>query len=846
MSTETESAERAKWSPLAIAAALLLLILFGVITVGTMRGCFFVDPQEAAKREEERKKNEDPEKKKKEQYDISFPIVQPSEPETAIQAVKPGHWVTASQKMRANFDNFVGDSRISIVNNQNQPYPIASTPFVVRSSRPVLLMKGRQKATETTIFVPTTDQAINLTTELEERGLGFSIAQPRTPLSRMPSYQYYFVVLAKEPSRYSFIKTLDSVKVPFDGESDADDTEDPLHYRVVQLDAGKTTPLPDNPLTWTNMAYLLWDEVDPGDPVTPEQERALVDWLHWGGQLIINGPDSLDLLKDSFLAPYLPATNGGSRKIAADENAIAQLNEGWMISTKAAPGEPVRPTVPWSAINLAVHADAQELPGTGGLFVERRVGRGRIVVSAIQLAERDLVNWRSGFESLFNACLLRRPPRQFRPGHFGGVTLAWADEGLRARRLDARLTTNLRYFARDLGVETAYQFQDVPDESAQFRFNPNGQPQTMREYRAPNNAGGIGAWNDFNATASAARTALREAAGVEVPGADFVILCLAVYLVALVPLNWLIFNTLGRTEWAWIAAPFIAIIGTLVIVQRAQLDIGFVRAQTEIAVLELQPDHPRAQLSRYTAMYTSLSTTYNVQYDNPTTLIAPFPTSADFQLLPGQGLTPIDFQRYENVKLAGLPISSNSTGMVHSEQMHALEGPIRIGQSVAGGGGQIENRSNMALHSACVVRRPTAAEESQTGRKLEGMWIGQLLPGSSVSLPKRLPVDKTSFVAERAGEAKSARAPRLNLEPMFKLALDPRYMEPGEMRLVARVDEVLPGETIEPVASQIRGATLVVAHVEYAPLAAPQRDFNTRQDIKARENDDEQPEALFN
>ena len=60
---------------------------------------------------------------------------------------------------------------------------------------------------------------------------------------------------------------LDSVQVPFDGESDADDTTDPLVYRVVQVPAGPAIALPDNPLTWTSTAYLLWDEVDPGDPL---------------------------------------------------------------------------------------------------------------------------------------------------------------------------------------------------------------------------------------------------------------------------------------------------------------------------------------------------------------------------------------------------------------------------------------------------------------------------------------------------------------------------------------------------------------------------------------------------
>ncbi len=143
-------------------------------------------------------------------------------------------------------------------------------------------------------------------------------SQALTPLVPMPSYQYHFVVLAKEPSRYSYIKTLDSVKSPFDGESDADNTEEPLHYRVVELAADQLTSLPDNPLTWTSVAYMLWDEVDPGEPFPPEQKKALVDWLHWGGQLIISGPDSLDLLKGSFLEPYLPATSGGTRKFDAD------------------------------------------------------------------------------------------------------------------------------------------------------------------------------------------------------------------------------------------------------------------------------------------------------------------------------------------------------------------------------------------------------------------------------------------------------------------------------------------------------------------------------------------------
>jgi hypothetical protein len=833
---ELEGEERGKWSPWAIAAALLLLLIFGVVAVGTFRGYFFVSAEDAAKQEEERKKKEEEEKKVKHDFEISTPIVMPSDPKAQQPFVKPGHWESTSQMMLANYREFVGDARLSIVNAQNQPYPVAKTPFDLRASRPVLLSKGRPKSTETTIFIPDQNQNLNLYNELEERGLGYGMPPIRTPLTAMPSYQYDFVVLAKEPSRYSFIKSVDSVQVPFDGESDADDTTDPVVYRVVLMPGGPTVALPDNPLTWTSTAYMLWDEVDPGDPISPEQKKALVDWIHWGGQLVINGPSSLDLLKGSFLEPYLPATNGGARKIAADDPAIAEINKSWLISTNKIPGEPLKLNAPWSGVKLSLQPGGSFMPNTGQLLAERQVGRGRIVVSAMQLSERDLINWRSGFEGMFNSCILRRHARKYQAGYFGDVTLMWADEKYKDRRLDAALNTNVRFFARDLGVETAYRHEDADDGSVPNpRFNQGGQPVAIKVYKPPANAGGLGAWSDFCATAEAARTSLHEAAGVEVPGSSFVVLCMVAYLTALVPINWIVFRTLGRVEWAWIAAPIIAIAGTWVIVQRARLDIGFVRAHTEIGILEQQPDHPRAHLSRFTALYTSLSTTYDFQFPNLTTLVAPFPTSSKYEMLTGQNLIGVNYQRYDDVRLVGLPISSNSTGMVHSEEMQTLDGPIRFGKSAALGGNQIENRTKLDLHSVCVIRKPTDDEVKRKTHRMEGRWIGELTGGQSAAFAgmTSLPDKPKTFEEERIAEAQLISTPRLNLEPMFQLALDPQYLEPGETRLVARCDEVQPGEIITPQASQVRGATLVVVHLSYAPPPALEKDQNTSRDIKA-------------
>jgi hypothetical protein len=177
------------------------------------------------------------------------------------------------------------------------------------------------------------------------------------------------------------------------------------------------------------------------------------------------------------------------------------------------------------------------------------------------------------------------------------------------------------------------------------------------------------------------------------------------------------------------------------------------------------------------------------------------------------------------VRLTGLPISSNSTSMVHSEQMLPLDGPIRIGQSTVTKSPQVENHSTMSLHNVCVVR--------QTDRGMQGRWIGDLLPGQSVTLALHSVSSEKTFVQERTDEAKTPRGTgQLNLEPIFQLALDPKSMAPGETRLVGRVDEVQPGQSISPSASQVRGATLVVAHLQYAPPPAPKKDVNTKQDVK--------------
>jgi hypothetical protein len=334
----------------------------------------------------------------------------------------------------------------------------------------------------------------------------------------------------------------------------------------------------------------------------------------------------------------------------------------------------------------------------------------------------------------------------------------------------------------------------------------------------------------MSAPANAARESLREAAGVEVPRASFVVICVAVYLVVLVPLNWLFFRAIGHVEWAWIVAPLIAIAATFGVVHFARLDIGFVRAQTEVAILELQPEYSRGHLTRFTALYTSLATTYDIEFDNLTALAAPFPARDDFAML---RRSTVNFEKYDTVRLSRLRVASNSTNVVHSEQMFVVEEPIRLGVS-SRGHQQVENLSQLDLKAVGIIRR-TDEQPGPAGEiGLEGCWIGNLpsresQPVSFVSL--ELDDNQVLFAAERQNEIRLSDK-GLNLEPMMRVACDPSQIAPGETRLVGRVDEIMSGEKVFPEASQQQGSTLVLAHLGYGPRPVPRRDLNVARDAR--------------
>src|SRR5690606_22882411 len=179
-------------------------------------------------------------------------------------------------------------------------------------------------------------------------------------------YQYFFVVLADTPDRYAFLRQ--NIFALYQPPSDFAETAPARYYRVVIPPSARTgLPLSTHSLTWTNTAAILWDGLRPNQ-LNPSQQQALLDWLHWGGQLIISGPGSLEKLTGSFLEPYLPADRVAAVELKGAD--FQPLDEYWSLAsakTQKRHGLQVNDATPVPGISLQLREEGRMLEGCGQL-----------------------------------------------------------------------------------------------------------------------------------------------------------------------------------------------------------------------------------------------------------------------------------------------------------------------------------------------------------------------------------------------------------------------------------------------------------------------------------------------
>ncbi|MHB8900703.1 MAG: hypothetical protein ACYC6Y_18280 [Thermoguttaceae bacterium] len=739
--------------------------------------------------------------------------------------LKPGHWVPLTFSAVANNFDIAGNLELAA----GEETALPGMKFSVSTERSVALPKGQAKTFETVFYLPE-DLTVPMRGTLDARRRSGGYYSLFPAVARMPYYQFHFVVLARYPESYTYLRALDAV---------SNRTND--HYRLSLLSPGQRTPLPAQALLWTSTAYVLWDDADP-EGLSLDQQVALLDWIHWGGQLIVSGPETLETLKSSFVEDYLPARSEGTRPLTAGD--FEEINRYWTLPIRGMPAQSLAPISPWSGVKLKKHAQARDVPKTGGLVVERRVGRGRVVVSAFKLSSQELVGW-SGWDGFFNGCLMRRPSRRFATNVVGGelddYSIAWAGRSGDASRYNTQYISQLRYFSRDTGrrpseatIETIAMGEG--DGSSPLAFSVAA-PADDGQQRVP--VMNYGAWNDFNAVADGARDILDGASGIDVPERSFIVWVVLGYLVVLVPLNWLFFRMLGRVEWAWAAAPVIAIACAIVVIRQAQLDIGFVRSENEAAVLEIQGDYPRGHLARYSSFYTSLGTSYDFEFDDLGAQILPFSEERDRRaggLAFGEAPERVRYEYGAQVRLKELPVRSSSAQWTHSEQMVDLGGNLRWFEA-SPGMHRLENRTGHRLHDAGVVRK--------TGEgRLITAWLGTIEPEGRADVAGRWQPgpdedgDEGLWPDRREGSAATGRGGALGaitLSPLIVLAEKTGPMEPGDARLVAWTDEPLGGMEVHPAAPQRRRLTLIVANLSYGFGEEPAPDQNSRHDVTARE-----------
>ena len=323
-----------------------------------------------------------------------------------------------------------------------------------------------------------------------------------------------------------------------------------------------------------------------------------------------------------------------------------------------------------------------------------------------------------------------------------------------------------------------------------------------------NQLSGVAGWSDDSDVSQAASTALQVSSGFDVPPASFVAKMLGLYLLILVPLNWLLFRLMGRVEWAWAVIPILSIGGAIAVTRATQLDVGFVRSRTELGVIEMQPGYDRAHLTRYIGFFTSLAAPYQLTGEDASTLILPI---ANINEQRTSKL--VDLHVGNEVKMDGFAVKSSSTGFVHAEQMLNVGGAIELTKE------GLANNSNLDVKGAVVVRR--VDEESVAIAK-----IGELAAGVSVSNLEFEPCKRTRLEYEKweQNPATSSRKAGLNIRPILDIAAAPDRLGIGECVLVGWTDELIAGIKVKPAASQVVARSVVVAQLKHAVRPIPKLD----------------------
>jgi len=775
-----------------------------------------------------KKKAEKDKEKTRPPIELSLSQIAPFD---VLPYVKAGHWSTLSLELRANYEDYVGFL-------QTAPVPLVGLAQEIIYRRDARLAKSQRMRLGMQMLLPQIPKPPRPEISVELIRAGAVRPDEAWPaiVHTLEPHQMLVVILSKESTgTYAAWNRYQALFPQSVERDDVTSFEKLRYYRLVLPLNPEKPPLSPHPLTWTTISHVIWDDLPP-ETLSPSQQQAMLDWLHWGGQISLMGGagSAFSVLKDSFLGPYLPAEASGenallsrealtplsnaypplrmpSRAESDDENARARPNpespyRGYLppVPINAPRGRPVflAGLIPkLGSVGIPLGDPGNRLVG-----VERRVGRGRVLMLALDPTDPALAVW-PGLDTFIRRVILRRPEEDPIVAN-RGTRRRHAIEASRRGPLYGTDLTWVRYLSRDLdtsltettdpGPETEPTLDVLIDRAG--AVPPPGSEEITAD-RAPERH--VAEWVDTRGLPRLSRELLEEASGIKIPSALFVLKLVLAYILTLVPVNWLVCRYLiGRREMAWVLVPILSLGFAVGVERAAAYDVGFNSACDEIDVVEIYGGYSRAHVTRFSSLYSTGRTRFTLSYpSDPTALALPLDTG---RTLRGEDVSTTVWHSYPVPALEGYLVQPRSLGMVRSEGMEPLEGTITL--ETTDRAPCVVNRSGFELTDAVLVDVGGTKARRET-------YLGTI-PSGGVAVVKEVPRVTTAPVSNQA------LRPQRYLRAL-RVSHEERPENQGELRLVAWVPQPLGGQKIVPTVDRHRGFTAIVAHLRNGPPPAP-------------------------
>ncbi len=797
------------------------------------------------------------EREQKPRFEFSKTDIAPFD---TLPLIKPDHWSWLTVQLQANLETYEG--RL-----QTAPIPLRGMPMQMVYRRQVGLIEGQLMRMSWPVFIPIPPSSKSFGIDLGRINAIRPDNGTDAVVRPLEAHQMVLLILANDVDSYTLWRDYQAILGATTDRSDPTAKERRAYYRVVQPIEPENPNLSPHPLTWTTTSHVIWDSVEP-KVLSLGQQRAMIDWIHWGGQLVIAGgatptPAFISDRDESLIAPYLPGVPNGLSSLvppdefqefqdsyeaprwrdALDSFDVQNYSPRSLKESTPAPEE-ARPPESEAGLYLAgldpIGSDvvSLRLHGNRGpvIGLERRVGRGRILMLAFDPKEAELLKW-PGNDQMTRQIILRRPNDPWRVGDrndsrmLAGTDLSWYR--LLSRDLIQLPPPQTRKGEKDSTEEAELPKEPtVPTASAEGKVVPSN-PVPGPGYvdpsidpdqdRLPDDP--VAAWRDDSGMPNLARSALVAALGIEIPAPTFVLRIVLLYVVSLVPLNWLVCRfLLRRRELAWGIVPLLALGFAIAVERAAAIDLGYDRACDEVTLVELQPGYPRAHVSRFSVLYSNSRDAFEIIYpSDPTALVLPLDTRSSIR---GDAITQAVFQTTPDPGLVDFQVEPRSLAMYRSEQLILLPNAPGFPEDLGRFQGVIgldttEDGRNQLINGTAIDLRDAVLIEVGTG--LNGLNryqpIGQIPPGAVIEL------DSLQAVEEFEPELATEDQPDwLDLESFVSPLRAYNWNGPadaGELRLVGWSTDPIPGQVLTPEVDRHRVLTLVVSHLRYGPPPSP-------------------------